>query len=312
MELITDINNWNFRGDGIITIGTFDGVHFGHKRILTRLNELKTEKNHKTIVFTFNPHPRKVLFPEQTDLQMLTTREEKIELIRNLGTDLLIEFPFSLEFSQIEPLEFISEILVKKLHVKKLVIGYDHKFGKNREGNLQTFKEQASKYNYSVEEIPAQEIDDINISSTKIRKALFEGQIKDASKYLGYFYSLQGKVVEGKKLGRTIGYPTANIKLFDSEKLIPKTGVYFTQVKIEGEVHYGMMNIGFNPTTDTDKKLKLEVNIFNFDKDIYGKVIEVKLMDRIRDEEKFNSLEELKNKIKSDEIICKQLIEQIS
>lgn len=312
MELITDINNWNFRGDGIITIGTFDGVHFGHKRILTRLNELKTEKNHKTIVFTFNPHPRKVLFPEQTDLQMLTTREEKIELIRNLGTDLLIEFPFSLEFSQIEPLEFISEILVKKLHVKKLVIGYDHKFGKNREGNLQTFKEQASKYNYSVEEIPAQEIDDINISSTKIRKALFEGQIKDASKYLGYFYSLQGKVVEGKKLGRTIGYPTANIQLFDSEKLIPKTGVYFTQVKIEGEVHYGMMNIGFNPTTDTDKKLKLEVNIFNFDKDIYGKVIEVKLMDRIRDEEKFNSLEELKNKIKSDEIICKQLIEQIS
>lgn len=312
MELITNINNWNFRGDGIITIGTFDGVHFGHKRILTRLNELKTEKNHKTIVFTFNPHPRKVLFPEQTDLQMLTTREEKIELIRSLGTDLLIEFPFSLEFSQIEPLEFISEILVKKLHVKKLVIGYDHKFGKNREGNLQTFKEQASKYNYSVEEIPAQEIDDINISSTKIRKALFEGQIKDASKYLGYFYSLQGKVVEGKKLGRTIGYPTANIQLFDSEKLIPKTGVYFTQVTIEGEVHYGMMNIGFNPTTDTDKKLKLEVNIFNFDKDIYGKVIEVKLMDRIRDEEKFNSLEELKNKIKSDEIICKQLIEQIS
>lgn len=312
MELITDINNWNFRGQGIITIGTFDGVHFGHQRILSRLNELKTEENHKTIVFTFNPHPRKVLFPEQTDLQMLSTRQEKIELIRNLGTDILIEFPFTPEFSQIEPLEFISEILVKKLHVKKLVIGYDHKFGKNREGNLQTFKDQASKYNYLVEEIPAQEIDAINISSTKIRKALFEGSIKDASKYLGYFYSLQGKVVEGKKLGRTIGYPTANIQLFDTEKLIPKTGVYFTEVKVDGGKHYGMMNIGFNPTTDTDKKLKLEVNIFNFDKDIYGKEIEVKLIERIRDEEKFNSLEELKNKIKSDEIICRQLIEHIN
>lgn len=311
MELITDIKKWNFRGDGIITIGTFDGVHFGHKRILTRLNELKTEENHKTIVFTFNPHPRKVLFPEQTDLQMLTSREEKIKLIENLGTDILIEFPFSLEFSQIEPLDFISEILVKKLHVKKLVIGYDHKFGKNREGNLQTFKEQASKYNYSVEEIPAQEIDDINISSTKIRKALFDGNIIDATKYLGYFYSLHGKVVQGKKLGRTIGYPTANIQLFDSEKLIPKTGVYLTEVTVGGADYYGMMNIGYNPTTDSDNKLKLEVNIFNFDRDIYGEPIAVKLLERIRDEEKFNSIEELKNKIKSDEILCRQLIQQI-
>jgi len=311
MELITDINTWNFRGEGIVTIGTFDGVHFGHQRILTRLNELKTEQNQKTIVFTFNPHPRKVLFPEQTDLQMLTSRAEKLKLIESLGTDIVIEFPFSLEFSQIEPLDFISEILVKKLHVKKLVIGYDHKFGKNREGNLQTFKEQATKYNYTVEEIPAQEIDDINISSTKIRKALFDGSIKEATKYLGYFYPLQGKVVEGKKLGRTIGYPTANIQLFDKEKLIPKTGVYLTRVEVNGGDYYGMMNIGFNPTTDSDNKLKLEVNIFNFDKDIYGKEIDVKLIERIRDEEKFNSIEELKNKIKSDETICKQLIQQI-
>lgn len=311
MELITDINTWNFRGEGIVTIGAFDGVHFGHQRILTRLNELKTEQNQKTIVFTFNPHPRKVLFPEQTDLQMLTSRAEKLKLIESLGTDILIEFPFSLEFSQIEPLDFISEILVKKLHVKKLVIGYDHKFGKNREGNLQTFKEQATKYNYTVEEIPAQEIDDINISSTKIRKALFDGSIKEATKYLGYFYPLQGKVVEGKKLGRTIGYPTANIQLFDKEKLIPKTGVYLTRVEVNGGDYYGMMNIGFNPTTDSDNKLKLEVNIFNFDKDIYGKEIDVKLIERIRDEEKFNSIEELKNKIKSDETICKQLIQQI-
>lgn len=308
MEVIRDIEKWDFAGSSIVTIGTFDGVHLGHKRILHRLNELKTDINQKTIVFTFEPHPRKVLFPDQTDLQLLSNLDEKIELFKARNIDVLIVYPFTKEFAQIEPEKFISEILVEKLKVKTIVIGYDHKFGKDRKGDIGTFKIAAKKYSFEVEEIPAQEINEINISSTKIRKALFEGDIKVAEEFLGYNYFISGTVVHGKKMGKTISFPTANISISDADKLIPKNGVYLVSVEVEDFKGFGMMNVGTNPTTDNDRRLKLEVNIFNFDKDIYNKTIKVDFIERLRDEKKFNSIDELINAIKNDEKICKKIL----
>lgn len=308
MEIIRDIEKWDFRGQGIVTIGTFDGIHSGHIRILRRLNELKTDINQKTIVFTFDPHPRKVLFPEHTDLQLLNVLDEKIELLKKAGVDILIIFPFTLSFAQIEPEKFIKEILVQKLKLFRLVIGYDHKFGKDRKGDIYSFEKLANEFNYSVEEIPVQEINELNVSSTRIRKALFKGDVNTAALYLGYNYFFSGSVIQGKKLGTTLGFPTANLLVEDKDKLIPLPGVYLVKAESAEFSNYGMMNIGLNPTTDTDNKLKIELNIFNFDKNIYGKVIKVEFFARIRDEIKFNSLEELKAKIKEDESQCKELL----
>lgn len=308
MEVVKDIEKWDFVDNSIVTIGTFDGVHRGHQKLLQRLGQIKSQKGGKSIVFTFEPHPRKVLFPDQADLQLLSNLDEKIELFKAENIDILIVYPFTKEFSQIEPAKFISEILVGKLKMKTLVIGYDHKFGRDRKGDINIFKAFSGKYGFEVEEIPVQEINDINVSSTKIRKALFEGDIKTAADFLGYNYFIKGLVVHGKKMGKTISFPTANISITDSDKLIPKNGVYLVGVEVEGFKGFGMMNVGTNPTTDADKSLKLEVNIFNFDKDIYGKNIKVGFMKRLRDEKKFNSIEELINAIKNDEKICKQIL----
>lgn len=306
--MVKYIDNWSFVDNSIVTIGTFDGVHRGHKKLLQKLIQIRNIKGGKSVVFTFEPHPRKVLFPDQSDLQLLSNLEEKIELIKKEGIDIVIVFPFTAAFSQIEPEKFIKEILVEKLKVKTLVIGYDHKFGKDRKGDINTFKELSGNYNFSVEEIPAEEINDINISSTKIRKSLFDGDIKGAAAFLGYNYFINGKVVHGKKLGKTISFPTANIGIEDKDKLIPKNGVYLVGVEVEGFKGFGMMNVGTNPTTDTDEKLKLEVNIFNFDKDIYGTPIKVEFIERLRDEKKFNTIEELITAIKNDEINCKRIL----
>lgn len=308
MELVKDIENWDFKGESIITIGTFDGVHKGHIKLLERLNSLKTDNNQKLLVFTFEPHPRKVLFPEQADLQLLTTLTEKIELLENAGTDVLIVYPFTKEFSVIEPEIFVGDILKTKLKVKKIVIGHDHKFGKNRKGDIQTFRSLANNLNFEVEEIPAQQIDDMNISSTRIRKALFEGNIGVANDLLGYCYSITGTVVHGLKRGKEIGFPTANIQIQDTDKLIPMKGVYFVKVFFAGILYYGMMNIGINPTINSDNKLKLEVNIFNFDKSIYGEKIKIEFVQRIRDEKKFNSIEELRSQLEHDKMQCEKLI----
>ncbi len=308
MEVVKDFKNWNFVDNSVVTIGTFDGVHRGHQKLLQKLVQIKKQKGGKSIVFTFEPHPRKILFPDQSDLQLLSSLDEKIELFKAEDIDILIVYPFTKEFAQIESEKFIKEILADKLKVRTLVIGYDHKFGKDRKGDINTFKTAAGKYGFEVEEIPAQEINDINISSTKIRKALFDGDVKTAAEFLGYNYFMSGIVVHGKKLGKTISFPTANIGIKDEDKLIPKNGVYLVGVEVEGFKGFGMMNVGTNPTTDADEKIKLEVNIFNFDKDIYGKKIKVEFIERLRDEKKFKSVDELINAIKNDEKNCKQIL----
>ena len=308
MEVVKDIKNWNFIDRSIVTIGTFDGVHRGHKKLLQKLIHIRKNKGGKSLVFTFEPHPRKVLFPNQTDLQLISNLDEKIKLMEAEGIDIVIVYPFTKEFAQIEPEKFIKEILAEKLKTDTLVIGYDHKFGKDRKGDINTFKAASDIYGFSVEEIPAEEINDINISSTKIRKALYDGDIKGAAAFLGYNYFLSGTVVHGKKLGKTISYPTANISVGDNDKLIPKKGVYLVSVEVEGFKGFGMMNVGTNPTTDSDTNLKLEVNIFNFDKDIYSKEIKVEFIERLRDEKKFGSVEELITAIKNDENECKRIL----
>lgn len=278
----------------ITTIGTFDGVHLGHQKIIRRLMEIKKEQGGETAIFTFDPHPRAILFPEKEDLKLITTTSEKISLLEKAGIDHLIVFPFTHDFSQISADTYIRDVLIRQLKIKTLVIGYDHRFGSNREGNIETLVKYGKELNFEVEEIPAQDIDNIIISSTKIRKALEEGDVKTANSGLGYTYFFEGLVVKGKQLGRTIGYPTANIGIKDPLKLIPKIGVYAVVVYVEGITYKGMLSIGMNPTTDSDGIVKLEVNIFDFDKDIYGNSIKVGLIERLRDEEKFSTLEELK------------------
>ncbi|HXB39099.1 MAG TPA: bifunctional riboflavin kinase/FAD synthetase [Bacteroidia bacterium] len=284
----------------VVTIGTFDGVHEGHKQIIERLNKAKEEIRGESFIFTFHPHPRQVLFPGQRDLKLLTLTGEKLHLLEKAGIDHVLVYPFTKEFSRLSATDYIKQILVEGIGTKKLIIGYDHKFGNNREGNFEILEKFSAQYNFSVEEIPAHEIEHSNVSSTKIRRALEQGDIQTANKYLGYAYFLSGTVIKGKQLGRQLGYPTANIGDVDGTKLVPGIGVYAVTTILGGKRYKGMMSVGLNPTTDTDNKLKIEVNIFNFDKDIYGKEITVEFCKRLRNEEKFESLEKLKKQLAID------------
>lgn len=288
----------------IVTIGTFDGVHLGHQKIINRLRELKSTQGGEILVFTFDPHPRKVLFPEQTDLKLITTTDEKCSLLKQFGVDHVLVFPFTKAFSQMHAQDYISEIIVKGLKTKTIVIGYDHRFGANREGNIDTFKQVSDEYHFSVEEISVEEINQLNISSTRIRKAIEDGEIITANEFLGYSFFITGTVTKGKQLGRTIGYPTANININNTDKLIPKIGVYAVNVIYNDCTYKGMLNVGLNPTTDTDQNIKIEVNIFDFDKDIYGEFLKIEFVKRIRDEQKFANLEELKLALANDKIAC--------
>ncbi len=284
----------------IVTIGTFDGVHRGHQQIINRLKKAKQETGGETFIFTFDPHPRQVLFSDQKDLKLLTLTTEKLDLLEQAGIDHVLVYPFTKEFSLQSAHSYIKDILVDGIGVKQLIIGYDHHFGNNREGNIDTLKKYASEYDFTVEEIPAHEIDTINVSSSKIRKALETGDIKTANTFLGYNYFISGKVVDGKKLGRTIGYPTANIFIENFAKLVPKIGVYAATVIVKEGLYKGMMNIGYNPTTDADNKIKTELNIFNFDANIYGCNLTLQIKARLRDEKKFSSLDELKKQLHAD------------
>lgn len=304
MKIYHHISEIVQQSGSIVTIGTFDGVHLGHQQILKRLVELKKTHGGETLLFTFDPHPRKVLFPDQTDLKLLTTTEEKCELLNQFGIDHVLVYPFTKDFSTMNAKDYIENILVNGLKTKLLVIGYDHRFGSNREGDIETLKSYANKMQFQVEEIPAHEIDQLNVSSTRIRKAIESGDVITANKFLGYTFFLSGKVVKGKQLGRQIGYPTANVQVSNQDKLIPKIGVYAVNVWHDGIKYKGMLNVGVNPTTDRDNIIKVEVNIFDFDKAIYGDLIKVEFVKRIRDEEKFANLEELKQALANDKIAC--------
>jgi riboflavin kinase/FMN adenylyltransferase len=295
----------------IVTIGTFDGVHLGHQKILSRLQQLKHKHGLNTVVLTFEPHPRKVLFPAQKDLKLITLIEEKLNLLQNYGVDVTVVYPFDKSFANIEAKEYIEEILIKNLKIKYLVIGYDHKFGKNRGGDIKVLKQFSKEYGYEVEEIDALDIDHIAISSSKIRHSIEEGNIDLANNFLGHYFFLYATVIHGKQLGRKIGYATANLKIEGKDKLIPKIGVYFVEVINNGVKHYGMMNIGYNPTTDNDRNIKMEVHIFNFERDIYGETVCINFLKYLRDEKKFDTLDELICELHEDKKKCMVLIEEI-
>lgn len=285
----------------VITIGTFDGVHIGHQKIINQLNEEAEKINGESVLFTFFPHPRMVLYPESHGIKLIQTQEEKMAKLEKMGLKNCIVFPFTFEFSRMTALEFVRDFLVNQLHVKKLVIGYDHQFGKNREGSLQFLKDICETYEFEVIEIPAQDIDEVHVSSTKIRDAILAGSIEKANDYLGDTFELSGTVVKGNQLGRTIGYPTANIVLNSDLKLIPGNGVYAVRVNVRGTWLDGMMNIGTRPTVVSNGGRTIEVNIFDFEETIYGETVTVQFLSKWRDERKFNGLEELKNQLKIDE-----------
>jgi len=285
--------------NAIVSQGTFDGVHLAHKKIIERLKQIASIKNGETVIITFEPHPRIVLSPLDHGLQLLSTLNEKINLLEKTGVDHLIILPFTKEFSRLSSEQFIRNILVNKIKTNTLVIGYDHRFGKNREGSFEHLKTSASLYGFEVEEIPEQDIDDIAVSSTKIRQALLNNDIQTAQKYLGNNYSLEGKVIKGKQLGRTIGYPTANIEIENNYKLIPQDGVYAVWVWYNKARFGGMLNIGNNPTIK-DKGRSIEVNIFNFEKEIYTENLKIEFVSKLRNEQKFEGLDALKNQLNLD------------
>ena len=308
MRIFHNISETSDLKDTIVTIGTFDGVHLGHQKILKKLVELKNKNGGETLLFTFDPHPRKVLFPDQRDLKLITTTQEKCELLKQFGIDNVLVFPFTIEFSKMSAEDYISNIISETLKTKTLVIGYDHRFGSNREGNIETLKKVSGNYNFDLIEIPAQEINQLNISSTRIRKAIEEGEIEVANSFLGYSFFMSGIVIKGKQLGRTIGYPTANIELLDLDKIKPKTGVYAVNIIIDQIYFRGMLNVGYNPTTDSDRIQKIEVNIFDFNKDIYGKIIKIEFIKHLRNEVKFANLDELKEQLAKDKIACEKIV----
>ncbi|MDB9928360.1 bifunctional riboflavin kinase/FAD synthetase, partial [Flavobacteriaceae bacterium] len=288
---IRSITAFNSSEKTIVTIGTFDGIHIGHQKILKDLIKTAKKEGKKSVLLTFFPHPRMVL-QKDNKILLLNTIEEKSGLLEKMGLDYLIIHPFSKEFSRLTALDFVRDILVNKLNTSRLIIGYDHHFGKNREGNIHQLKEYSLLYDFKVEEIPAQDIDDVSVSSTKIRTALKEGNLKTANNYLGYHYMLNGTVVSGKKLGGTIGFPTANLEIKEPYKLIPKTGVYIIKTHINTVLYTGIMNIGFNPTV-LGKHQTIEAHLFDFNEDLYGKEIMIEFIYFLREEHKFKSIEEL-------------------
>ncbi len=307
METIQNISHFNdIQFQTVTTIGTFDGVHLGHRKILERLTNNAKKTGLKSTVLTFFPHPRMVL-QKDVDIKLLNTLEEKTQILETLGLDYLIVHPFTKEFSRLSATDFVNDILVNGLKTKKIIIGYDHRFGRNRNANIQDLIAFGKTLDFEVEEIPAQEVDDISVSSTKIRKALLEGDITTANNYLSYAYMLTGTVKKGKGMGRDFGFPTANLHIAETYKLIPKTGAYVVSSTLNGKTYFGMMNIGYNPTVDGTEK-SIEVNFFDFEGNLYDQKIQVSLLHRIRDEQKFSSIEELKAQLKKDKDYSLELI----
>lgn len=298
MVTVQSIKEYDKEHSTVITIGTFDGVHIGHRKILERLIKNAKDSNLKSVVLTFFPHPRMVL-QKDTDIKLINTIEEKTKILKELGLDFLIIHPFTADFSRLSATEFVRDLLVNELQIKKIIIGYDHRFGRNRTANINDLITFSSTFDFEVEEITAQEIDDVSVSSTKIRKALEEGDIQTANTYLGYRYMLTGTVKKGKGLGRQLNFPTANLQVEEVYKLIPKNGVYVVQSHVKGKLTFGMMNIGFNPTVSGTEKT-IEINFFDLDQDLYDQKLQIEIIDRIRDEHKFESINALKEQLSKD------------
>lgn len=299
MKIYHGIDDFSPLECAVVTSGTFDGVHVGHQKIFSRIREIASRNSGESVVITFWPHPRLVLHPEDDNLKLLNTFEEKADLLKGQGIKHLIRIPFTKEFSQLTSEQFIREILVKTIGTSKLVIGYDHHFGKNREGSFEQLKLNAPKYGFEVEEIPRQEVDHVAVSSTKIRKAIEEGDMATATHFLGKSYSITGRVIAGDKIGSTLGFPTANIEIDTHYKLIPMDGIYAVTISYEHQVFGGMLYIGYRPTLQGTKR-NIEVNIFDFNSDIYGESLTVHFHRMLRGDQKFISLETLKIQMQRD------------
>ena len=291
----------------IVTVGTFDGVHFGHQKIIQRLQKIAKKNNGESVLLTFDPHPRKILLNDQ-GLKLIHTINEKINILENLGLDHLVIYPFTLEFSKFSAKRYIDELLIQKLGTHTLVIGYDHHFGNDREGNIDLLKKYEKSNPFYLEEIKAHEIEEIKISSTKVRSAIEKGNIHLVNDYCGHFYEFSGEVVHGNGIGKTIGTPTANIQLNSNEKIIPFDGVYAVFCEIKDVNYKGIMNIGYKPTLDAGQKRTIEIHLFNYQRDIYGQDLRTKVIERIRDEVKFNSLKDLKSQILKDNEKAKKIL----
>lgn len=309
LKIVHSITSFVAHKPTIVTIGTFDGVHLGHKKILEQIIASAQSRDCESLVLTFFPHPRMVL-QEGTEMKQLNTLNEKIALLESLGVDHLVVHPFDKDFSRLTAEDFVKQVLVDTFQIKKIIIGHDHRFGRNRTADINDLTEFGNNYGFEVEQISAEAINEVSISSTKIRTALSEGNIELANDYLGYEYSLTGIVSKGKQLGRTIGYPTANIHIEEEYKLIPQNGVYVAKSVLNGKTVYGMMNIGNRPTVE-GTSLTIEINFFDFDQDLYGQKITVSLLKRMRDEQKFESLDALKNQLALDKSTATNYLKQL-
>jgi riboflavin kinase/FMN adenylyltransferase len=306
MEVIHNIANYRPKKPAILTIGTFDGVHIGHQKIISDLVAKAKKEDLCAVVLTFFPHPRMVL-QKESQLKMIDTLKEKRQLLEILGVEILIIQPFTLEFSRMTAIEYTRDVLVNGLGISKLIIGYDHRFGRNREATVEDLKNFGLDYDFTVEEIPAQDIASIAVSSTKVRNAITAGEIKKANQYLERPFSLSGTIVKGDKIGRKIGFPTANLYIEEKYKLKPQNGVYLVQCHWDNQKYFGMMNVGKRPTI-SGKETQIETYFFDFDGDLYGKKLNINLLEKIRDEQKYDSLESLGNQLSIDQKSCRELI----
>lgn len=298
MKIINDLSNFKSNKTSFVTIGTFDGVHIGHQKVIKNLVERAAKNKADSILLTFFPHPRMVLH-KATDIKLINTIDERIELLKKTGLKVLVVQEFTKEFSEQTAFNFVKSILVDKLNISELIIGYDHQFGQNREGDFEHLKSYGELLNFKVKEISQLDIDNAAVSSTLIRKAIEKGEIEKANNYLGYNYMITGEVVKGKNLGEKIGFPTANIQINETYKLLPKTGAYVVKSEIQNRTVYGMMNIGFRPTISGEYQT-IEIHFFDFNKDLYGQNIQVDVLAFLRDEKKFDSIESLTNQLKMD------------
>ena len=308
MQIHYDLNNFKALNP-VVTIGTFDGVHLGHREVISELKRLSALSGGQSVVFTFEPHPRIVISPQEDSLRLLSTKDEKIRLMEKIGVDHLVIYPFTKEFSRLTYDEFVTNILVKGMNISMLVVGYDHRFGQGRKGDFNSLESLSKSLNFKVEQLSQLIVDDKAVSSTKIRQALEAGDVSKANHFLGYPYSLAGKVIEGERLGRKIGFPTANINTCDRYKLVPGDGVYAVLVETGEATFKGMLNIGVRPTVNSNADHKtIEVHIFNFDKDIYNSDINLLFIEKIRDEQKFDGINQLQEQLSKDKIMALNLL----